>query len=523
MKERGQLGQNVFKSERLFNMITKNILEVFWVTDVPFTRILYISPGYELIWEKTCRSLYEHPESFLKSIHSEDLERVVHSLSKEGGGAPFDHEYRIIMPDGRLKWIWDRGFPIIEDDQPTIFVGIAQDITERKQIEETLQKAKAEADVASRAKSEFLANMSHEIRTPMNAIIGMAEILHEGNLNQDQKRCLETIRAAGENLLDIINGILDISKIEAGQYELDLICFDLQAMMETTYDIMSFRARKKGLEITSRIADDVSNNLIGDSARLRQVLINLLGNAIKFTSAGEIQIEIKNQKTDGDQVELLFSVRDSGIGIAPDKLEKIFERFVQADHSTTRKYGGTGLGLTISRNIIERMGGKIWVVSEEGKGSVFYFTVSFKLNDECKYNDEPKEPEVKREATNKNLSILLVEDNEDNSEIISLYLQSTGYKIDLAINGSEALDRFKLIKYNLILMDMEMPVMDGLTATKEIRKLEEEKNLSRIPIVALTAHASKEHREKSLAAGCDGHLIKPISKQVLLEAITKFT
>ncbi len=429
--------------------------------------------------------------------------------------------------------------------EPAGFRGIVRDVTERKHAE-AMHREKLAAEAANRAKSKFLANMSHEIRTPLNGIIGMTELAIMNAADSEQRAILQTIENESNSLLGIISDVLDFSKIEVEMLELEEIPFDLWKLMDDIQNSFSYRAKKKGLALKASLSPDVPSLVIGDPGRLKQILVNLIGNSLKFTYKGEIHMEVHPVENSGGNAKLRFLVRDTGIGIEKDKQKTIFDSFTQADSSTTRKYGGTGLGTTISKHLAELMGGEIGLESEVGVGSCFWFTAVLEKHDVAevaeiernrKQIDRPKSTEEEPIP----LRILLVEDYPTNQMVAMSHLKAAGHYVDLAENGLEALDLYRENSYNAILMDVQMPVMDGYEAARQIRRLENEKGQGRtsdgtiegkppkgvqstseskrIPIIAMTAHAVEGYKNECLRAGMDDYITKPCRRKHLLSVI----
>ena len=399
----------------------------------------------------------------------------------------------------------------------------ARNITAQMEYENELRKAKEIAEKATESKSRFLATMSHEIRTPLNGIIGMAELMRTTKLNDEQQNLLSKIRVSGDALLQVINEVLDFSQIEADKMQLEAKPFSVEQLIREAIDIVYIKSQEKGLDLIPAIHPQVPKAVVGDKARLRQVLVNLLGNAIKFTAKGSVRVEVSDGKLNYEplSVQLKFSVKDTGIGIKPEQLERLFAEYSQADNSTFERYGGTGLGLTISKRIVELMGGKFHVESEYGKGSTFSFTI--KVPVATTYVDEKEKNNFNDDlhlALNYPMNILVAEDNEVNQLLIVNILKQIGYNADAASNGRDVLQRLLTRKYDLIFMDVQMPRMDGLETTREIIELY---NDQRPVIVAMTGFAADSDKQKCLDAGMDDYISKPILIEEINRMIKKWS
>ncbi len=414
---------------------------------------------------------------------------------------------------------------VYKDDKDNVLgvFAAARDVTVQKQAEELLQQEKLKSDTANKVKSEFLANMSHEIRTPMNAIIGLANILQNSKLDDKQKKYVTVLQTSADGLMLLINDLLDISKIESEVVELDSAPFNMSSLIEEIISAMSVRAHEKGIGLNVSYEAGLYKTYIGDSRRIHQIVLNLVSNAIKFTEHGSVSIFLAYDGKGNGNGTIAISVTDTGIGIPEDMMSNIFGKFIQADPSITRKYGGTGLGLAISKTLAEQMGGTITVTSVIGHGSTFVLILSLPVaaSDNTIHTHQERIVTLDKQVNTDHLPILLVEDYEPNILVATTMLDSFGYRYEVARNGQEAIDKMSPDKYSLVLLDMQMPVMDGYETTKHIRKLEQDKGLSRVTIIAMTANALKGDKEKCLALGMDDYISKPFDPHQLQEILIK--
>ncbi len=405
---------------------------------------------------------------------------------------------------------------IIDVDGHAQVMSAFQDITKQKRVELTLQEAKKEAEAATLAKSSFLANMSHEIRTPLNAMLGFGDLLSKTDLNNLQREYLDAIETSGKNLLSIINDILDFSKIEAGMFSIEKTPFSVQQALHSVNTMFFDRAQSKGLKLFKSVDPKMPTLVNGDPTRFTQIMINLIGNAIKFTNKGSVSVECQVEKLTATEVTVKISVADTGIGIASNKLDSIFNRFTQAEDNTTRNFGGTGLGLSIAKKLVELQGGELWVKSKPDEGSEFGFHLTYEISESKEYtHKEASPPDTSRSEKFKGKRVLIVEDNLLNLKLASTLLSAEGFEVDSAANGQLAIDKLKELAFDIVLMDIQMPVMDGYEATQELRK---SLNLQ-VPVIAMTANALAGERERCINSGMNEYITKPFKTQELFELI----
>jgi signal transduction histidine kinase/DNA-binding response OmpR family regulator len=504
------------------NTISKATNDIIWDWNLITNKVLWTGQGLKSYISEDI-AVKDIPDDFLiNGLHPEERTNVIDSLDAviSSGGSTWQCDHRFLKNDGSYAYMNTRGYISVDDaNKPVRIIGSMQDITQRKNAELELISAKMEAVEARKSQEQFLANMSHEIRTPMNGIMGMVQLIGGTNLSNEQKEYVETIKESASNLLVIINDILDFTKIVAGKVLIEHIDYNFRDIINNSIKIIHFKAEEKGILLTSEIDKRIHPVLTGDPVRLNQILINLVGNAIKFTEKGEVKVSVKLLEEDDENVKLQFAVSDTGIGIAPDKLNSVFDSFTQESSSTTRKYGGTGLGLTITKQLIELQGGTITVESRPGAGSTFTFCLPLKKSNT---NILPSKSVANSKPAHvlSDVNILLVEDNLINQKVASYTLSKQGAQVEIANHGKEAIIMIEKKKYDVILMDIQMPEMDGFETTQYIRNNEKDW-ISKTPIIAMTASALVSERVKCLASGMNDYISKPFQAKELYDKISQ--
>ena len=509
------VAKNPHESESILESINRNLREGLY-RSTSDGEIIYVNDAFINIFgynsEDEIRRI-NSSELYVEPNKREELKRTL-----EKREFVVNQEVLLKKRDGNIFWGLLSTSKSLDENGQTIYDGALRDISAFKEIEKQLKIEKQKAEEASRAKEQFLSTMSHELRTPMNAVIGMTHLLLSENPKPEQVQNLKTLKFSAENLLSIINDILDFSKIEAGKLEIERNRFDLKELLHNIHESFNLKASSKDIEFKLVKEDAVPTFLVGDSMRISQILNNLISNAIKFTYHGEVRVDCSLENRQEDGVMVKFSVKDTGIGIPQNKLNSIFNLFTQASSSITRKFGGTGLGLTITKRLIELQGGNLEVISQPGFGSEFYFSLYFPFADSAEGESGFGESDTEYGAL-QGARVLVAEDNEVNQILLRKFLKLWGAEMQLADNGEEAVEIMKVEEFDLILMDLQMPVMDGYTASREIRKLENGKD---IPIIAVTASALIEVRKNVLDAGMTDYVSKPFSPDQLYTKIAEY-
>ena len=521
-----ELYELVRKDPAIFEFLQAGSLDGIWYWDVERQEQEWMSPRFKELFGYRDDEIPDTSAWWMENIFPEDRDVALENFSRHLADAshPYDQIVRYRHRDGSTVWVRCRGLAIRNARGEAIrLLGCHTDVTALKRAEEDLRRQATElreardaAERASVAKSTFLANVSHEIRTPLNGVIGMAELLGDTDLDSDQREQVAAIRESAEALLGILNDILDFSKIEAGRLVVEPQPFRLRERLYALVTSFAPRVHGKEVTLTADVDADTPDALVGDARLLRQVLANLLSNAIKFTERGAITLRARPRAPAGEEVTLEFEVSDTGIGIPAEKQRVIFEEFVQADASTTRRYGGTGLGLAIATRLVDALGGEVGLTSAPGAGSTFHFTARFR-RDAAGAGAAVSAPESVVEL--EPLHVLLVEDSVANQRVATGLLRKAHHTVCVASDGRAAVAAYAAERFDVVLMDLQMPDMDGYAATRAIRSLEQERNAGRTPIVALTARASRGSEAASLSAGFDGYLLKPYRSRDLMEAI----
>ncbi len=520
ISERQRMEIELRDREAQFRSLISNIPGISYRCRMePGWPMVYISEAAERVTGWPTSAFMGSPPliSFANLVAVDDVKRIGAIVKQAAeNGTPFVLEFQLRTRSGQMRWMWGHGSIVDAVDSSAKWIdGVLLDITERREMEDELVRAKEKAEAAAQARTSFLANMSHEIRTPMNAILGFTDFVLDGELQPVQRKHLETVHKSARSLLHLLNDILDTSKLDRGALELESLPFSLPELVHQLCAEQSIQAERKRLKLHGSVPIEVGDVVQGDPHRLRQILLNLLGNAIKFTERGEVELSCERE---GDRVR--FKVRDTGIGIAPERQATIFEAFTQADASMSRRFGGTGLGTTIAKQLTELMGGRIWVESTPGIGSTFHVDLPLPMSTEAAADSTQTEGGPLQLPP---LRILVVDDVVQNTELVCVVMGREGHQLSVAHDGREALARYSEQSFDVVLMDVQMPVMDGLSACRAIRELEARRGSARTPVIALSASVLDEDRTAALAAGMDGFACKPLDLDALTREIARVT
>ncbi|AXT40594.1 PAS domain S-box protein [Alteromonas sp. BL110] len=515
LRKRKEIEDALRESEAKFRSLISNIPGMAYrCLNMPGWPMVFVSDAvFDITGYSPSDFVLPNPtRSFTDLYHPDDIERISNANSEQDA---FSYEYRIIAKSGEVKWVTEHGTHVKDSDGSTLYVdGFISDITQRRVMEDELKSAKDKAEQAAAARTAFLANMSHEIRTPMNAIIGFSDLMLGESLREEQKSHLTTINRSARSLLHLLNDILDSAKLDKGKLDLDYRDFLIREELDLVVSTFWLEAKRKKVGLILNVDSSVANGYRGVPERMRQVLNNLIGNAVKFTHEGEVSINVR-----GDDKFVYFSVSDTGIGMTQEQVERVFDPFSQADASMSRKYGGTGLGTTISKQLVELMGGNICVTSEQSKGTTFTFRLPLEAVEVSEYT--PDTVESTTSQIQSTLNVLVVDDVQQNVELLSLLLTRAGHQVDTATDGFQALEKMESASFDVVLMDLQMPKLDGLEAAKQRRKFEREHQLPPTPIIALTASVLVQDKHAAQQAGMEGFANKPVEFSLLMEEVAR--
>lgn len=493
--------------------------DVFWIKSADYKKQIYISPAFESIWGVSCKSLYEDPSLWVSSMLPEDRERLHHDcLNRTAEPLKtdiFEKKYRIVRPDQSIRFIHDVSFALFDADGKCFgYAGTCRDVSKDMLHKQELEEAKQTAEIANQGKADFLAMMSHELRTPLNAVLGITQILQMKTLSKELQEYISIISMAGNSLLSLVNDVLDFAKLEVGQLSFSNDPIDLYLLISQVVQSLKHQAKEKGTDLLLDYNDHVPRFIVGDAKRIRQIIVNLIGNAIKFTEQGRIDVLITCKNQTHEKALFYIEIKDTGIGIPANKLDFIFGKFNQIESVNFHEHSGVGLGLSITKQLLEKMGSEIKVKSECGKGSVFYFTLSLPLQKKLFSLNEVQKFNPKIDYTKLKLDLLLVEDNFINQTIAKNMLQEIGCTLDIVDTGEAAIAQLNLKHYDAILMDIGLPDINGFELALQVRQETAHKQK---PILALTAHILEADKQKCFSAGMNGIITKPLCYEELIE------